>query len=298
VELETFYLNADSSQCGYPICCPGEQPHFKLPRFSSKTLRDSGIQAELEQLFASADEIYYDTGMPMFPCICHHFCLPFSPICAAAYCTAKRKSGLADLVEAFNRDVAMPKGLFVEWNDDWFQFMKIGTADADEYYHRRRMRMMHDMNMMHDRHDVGPHHNIGHYGHHGMHSVHGIHDFMDDHHHHHHHMHHGAYNQGPARPHDILKPGLRLMMNLEARRDYCGKRGLPFVMPGQEATQAEQSPLPPSPSAPTYVGAAQTPYPPEAPPPYASTGVWAAPRPGSDGVIKRPPSRGRYDNDL
>ena len=24
----TFYLDMESSQCGYPLCCPGKQPNF------------------------------------------------------------------------------------------------------------------------------------------------------------------------------------------------------------------------------------------------------------------------------
>ncbi len=79
-------------KCGYPIFCPGEQPRFVEPQFFVGQLANCGIEeSQLRRFFDDAKEIFHDTGMPMFPCIFHHFCLPFSPICAAAYCSKKRK---------------------------------------------------------------------------------------------------------------------------------------------------------------------------------------------------------------
>ena len=65
-------------------------------------------------------EIFHETGMPMIPCLFHHFCLPFSPICAAMYCANKRKSKLEDLLKEFNHEKALEKGIFVEWNSDYY----------------------------------------------------------------------------------------------------------------------------------------------------------------------------------
>ena len=58
-------------------------------------------------------KIFHETGMPMLPCLFHHFCLPFSPICAAMYCANQRKSRLEDLVKDFNHEKALEKGLFI-----------------------------------------------------------------------------------------------------------------------------------------------------------------------------------------
>ena len=60
---------------------------------------------------AEVEKICNDTGMPMFPCLLHHFCIPFSPICAAMYCSSRRKSKLDDLVSEFNNEKGKHKSL-------------------------------------------------------------------------------------------------------------------------------------------------------------------------------------------
>ena len=90
-------------------------------------MTDLGIEYELKQFMQACDDIFHKTGMPMFPCLCHHFCLPFSPVCAALYCASKRKSELDEVLRSFNAEVAQPKGIFLQWNDA-FQFLNGGRS--------------------------------------------------------------------------------------------------------------------------------------------------------------------------
>lgn len=118
--LATFQLDMSASQCGYPLCCPGKQPKFVDVEFFPTSIRDMGLEQDLREFMEETEEIYHDTGMPMFPCTLHHFCLPFSPICALLYCMSKRKSKLEDIVKEFNKEKATSKGIYVKWNDDYY----------------------------------------------------------------------------------------------------------------------------------------------------------------------------------
>ena len=124
-----FEVDMSSDQCGYPICCPGtnhlfltklafksltldfirinhfaagNQPHIKKPEFYPESLVTLDLADKVNELCQEMDEIFHSTGMPMFPCLLHHFCLPFSPICAAAYCGQRRRSELFEAIEKFN----------------------------------------------------------------------------------------------------------------------------------------------------------------------------------------------------
>ena len=79
-----------------------------------------GLESDLREFIKDTAEIYHDTGMPMLPCVLHHFCLPFSPACAACYFVGRRKSKLEDLVKDFNEDKALEKGIYIEWNSDYY----------------------------------------------------------------------------------------------------------------------------------------------------------------------------------
>ena len=102
--LANFMLDLSSNQCGYPICCPGNQPKFVEVNFFPTSLTDMGIENDLREFFEGAEKIFHETGMPMFPCILHHFCLPFSPVCATMYFANQRKSKLEELIKDFNKD--------------------------------------------------------------------------------------------------------------------------------------------------------------------------------------------------
>ena len=117
VTMATFHLDMTSDQCGYPICCPGNQPNFVEVSFFPSQI--SEIEDDLRKFFDDAKEAFHETGMPMFPCIFHHFCLPFSPICAMSYCKSQRKSRLDELIQNFNHRIANPKGILICWNSDY-----------------------------------------------------------------------------------------------------------------------------------------------------------------------------------
>ena len=102
--LANFMLDLSSNQCGYPICCPGNQPKFIEVNFFPTSLTDMGIENDLREFFEESEKIFYETGMPMFPCVLHHFCLPFSPFCAMMYFANQRKSKLEELIKDFNKD--------------------------------------------------------------------------------------------------------------------------------------------------------------------------------------------------
>jgi len=127
VILATFYLDLESAQCGYPICCPGNQPHFKPMPFFPENLQPLGVENDLKEVMSEIDVAFHETGMPMFPCICHHFCLPFSPICAAFYCQGQRKSRIDEALAKWNNEKGVPKGLFVQMNND-YQMMYQNTG--------------------------------------------------------------------------------------------------------------------------------------------------------------------------
>ena len=82
VVAETFLLNfSNLSSIGYPICCPGTQPRFQFTAYNavkeSPNVAKAKVEPErLEQALRDIDEVYHKTGMPMIPCILHHFCFP------------------------------------------------------------------------------------------------------------------------------------------------------------------------------------------------------------------------------
>jgi hypothetical protein len=71
--------------------------------FFPAQLTSLNIEEDLREMMSETGDIFHETGMPMFPCLLHHFCLPFSPICAVAYCMSQRKSRLEELIKDFNQ---------------------------------------------------------------------------------------------------------------------------------------------------------------------------------------------------
>jgi len=132
VVLTTFYLDLSSSQCGYPICCPGDQPHFQPVPFLPENIQTLNIESDVKQVMGEIDGIFHNTGMPMFPCILHHFCLPFSPICAAFYCLSQRKSGIDEVLAKWNNEKGIPQGLCLAFNQD-YQMMYQNTGRGARY---------------------------------------------------------------------------------------------------------------------------------------------------------------------
>lgn len=118
--VETYPLDLTSDQCGYPLCCPGNQPKFRKPAFPNDYINyHLDMWPDMEEFILESGEIFHKTGMPMFPCLCHHFCLPFSPICAAAYCAKRRMRGLENLLQNWNEHKGLRKGVYLKWNEDY-----------------------------------------------------------------------------------------------------------------------------------------------------------------------------------
>jgi hypothetical protein len=67
--------------------------------FFPTQLTSLNLEEDLREMMSKTGEIFHDTGMPMFPCLLHHFCLPFSPVCAIFYCAKRRKTRLEELVQ-------------------------------------------------------------------------------------------------------------------------------------------------------------------------------------------------------
>ena len=61
------------------------------------------------------NDVYHRTGMPPLPCMFHHMCLPFSPICAIFICAYRRKSGLKEAVDGWNSE-HQEEGIYFAWN--------------------------------------------------------------------------------------------------------------------------------------------------------------------------------------
>ena len=80
------------------------QPKLVDIIFFPTIITNLGIEKELREFMTEVEKAFHETGMPMFPCFLHHFCLPFSPICAMLYCASQRKSKLEELVQNFNND--------------------------------------------------------------------------------------------------------------------------------------------------------------------------------------------------
>lgn len=57
VVLEVFYLDPTSSECGYPICCPGDQPKFIRPQFESQAVAEIGLASQLEEFFEESEKV-------------------------------------------------------------------------------------------------------------------------------------------------------------------------------------------------------------------------------------------------
>ena len=115
--LHTFALDNRSSDCGYPLCCPGRQPRYVQPQFYPSAITNLGIEKALRIFFKDIKQVFHRTGMPMLPFFCHHFCLPFSPFCASALCSNMRWGDIRRLVKKWNQDVGKERGVYLQFED-------------------------------------------------------------------------------------------------------------------------------------------------------------------------------------
>ena len=129
IVIDTFKLDPESTNWGYPIWCPGDQPKLVHPPFPNPYVKDVlEVHEELEQFREDVNEVFHQTGAPPFPLILHHFCLPFSPFCCMFHCKSKRRTGLEELITSWNNKVGVPRGLFLEWNLDYNRYFNPGIS--------------------------------------------------------------------------------------------------------------------------------------------------------------------------
>ena len=61
--LAAYDVDMTVSQCGYPICCPGDQPKIKEPEFPLEIVARLGIKDELAKMFSGIETAFHDTGI-------------------------------------------------------------------------------------------------------------------------------------------------------------------------------------------------------------------------------------------
>ena len=96
-------------------CFTTLQPKFEEINFFPTELMKLGLEDEIRDFMKDAEKIYKQTGFPLCPCVITHLCIPFGWVCAIYYCGRRRKSGLQDLVNAFNAET-LDNGIFLEFS--------------------------------------------------------------------------------------------------------------------------------------------------------------------------------------
>eukprot|EP00743_Colponemidia_sp_Colp-15_P013225 GILK01015284.1.p1 GENE.GILK01015284.1~~GILK01015284.1.p1 ORF type:complete len:258 (+),score=22.09 GILK01015284.1:29-802(+) len=114
-ELFALHLTGADSTCGCPVLCVGDTLQVQQnDMFLAPEL--SGIYS-LEDFKRFANEMnvtLHNTLWPVLPCLFTHFCIPFSPICAMAYCNSKRIRLLRELLKDESKRLAC-QGLYWEF---------------------------------------------------------------------------------------------------------------------------------------------------------------------------------------
>ena len=91
-----------------------------------------GLEDEIRHFMIDAEKMYKQTGMPLCPCMI----IPCGFVCAFFYCARRRKSGLQEIVNAFNAK-SLDKGIFLE-----FSFARSVTRQVHPLVpHRLEVRM-------------------------------------------------------------------------------------------------------------------------------------------------------------
>jgi hypothetical protein len=113
-ELFRLKTTGSDGQCGCPYCCQSATIYVEL--------NESFVPNELEGLYDlnqykefanKINKAFHDNHWPILPCICAHFCLPFSPICAMFYMSDKRQRELKQVFTDENNRLSQ-QGLYWE----------------------------------------------------------------------------------------------------------------------------------------------------------------------------------------
>lgn len=58
------------------------------------------------------NQVFSQTVFPLCPCMLVHFCLPFSHICVIFYYESKRREGVRQVLDSFNKRVLSERGAY------------------------------------------------------------------------------------------------------------------------------------------------------------------------------------------
>ena len=129
VIVETIKVDMRYATCGYPFCCPGTQPHFLKPYITNTYIKEIlGVQEELEKFVEDANTLWKRSGSPMLPFQLHNFCVPIVPVCCHLGLRFWRKKGLESLVKSWNKQNGLEKGLYLEWNAGYYDYIRISEG--------------------------------------------------------------------------------------------------------------------------------------------------------------------------
>lgn len=121
--VDTFPVDLSTAECGLPFCCPGKQPKFVKPDIANPYLSDTlDAKEEIDVFLEDLSRTFRKTGLPMMPMVLGHLCLPFSPICVEHGFRKWRRKKLAQIVQEFNDRNRETKGIYMEWNKDYWMW--------------------------------------------------------------------------------------------------------------------------------------------------------------------------------
>jgi len=120
ITLATFYLDKTLDNIGCPVFHPGKQPEFRDVKTFPNSISQVELEKDIRELLESIEDIFRKTGMPMCPFFLMQFVIPFTPMCASYYMWNERKTKLKEIVDNFNQEKGSTRGIYAEWNEDYF----------------------------------------------------------------------------------------------------------------------------------------------------------------------------------
>ena len=70
-----------------------------------RRVKELDFEEDLRKLMTNVETVFYETGVPMFPCALFHLCIPFGPACFFGCNLIRRKIKLDELIEKFNSEI-------------------------------------------------------------------------------------------------------------------------------------------------------------------------------------------------
>ncbi len=111
-QLPSLVIRTDGTDamCGCPCDAETQTIQFQKQYFVPPECGGRITMEELDSFIQQANQILKMSHIPVFPIICMHFCIPFSPYCIMAYYSRKRKVDLKELCERWNTQVLIARG--------------------------------------------------------------------------------------------------------------------------------------------------------------------------------------------